>query len=130
MSEERVRLDALPTTYPRVFSTGPLLPWGFEHGDGWCELIETLCARLNTILEEEPGASMSVKQVKEKFGGLRFYYDLYGASDEIADSIRQAVDLAGAASEHICERCGCPSRVEANAGWLSSLCPACRADST
>ncbi len=129
MTEERVRLDALPTTYPHVFSTGPL-PWGFEHGDGWCELIETLCARLNTILKDESGASLNVRQVKEKFGGLRFYYDLSGASDEMADHIRQAVDLADAASGHICERCGRPGSLETKAGWFSALCTACRADST
>src|SRR5690554_7389993 len=130
MSEERVRLDALPTTYPRVFSTGPLLLWGFEHGDGWCELIETLCARLNTILQEEPDALINVKQVKAKFGVLRFYYALNGANDEMAVSIRQAVNLAEAASKNICERCGYPGSVETNAGWLRALCDACRADYT
>src|SRR3546814_4106154 len=72
MTEDRARLDALPTAYPRIFSTGPL-PWGFEHGDGWSELIAALCATLNEILESEPGASIGVKQVKEKFGTLRFY---------------------------------------------------------
>lgn len=129
MSEERVRLDALPTTYPRVFSTGPL-PWGFEHSDGWCALIETLCARLNSILQEEPSALIEVKQVKEKFGGLRFYYELHGASDELADNIRQAVGIAAQASAHICERCGRPGSVETNVGWLSTLCAACRTNST
>lgn len=106
------------------------MPWGFEHGDGWCELIETLCARLDTILQEEPGALIKVKQVKEKFGGLRFYYNLSGASDELADGIRQAVELAAQASSHICERCGRPGSVETNAGWLSALCANCRADTT
>lgn len=129
MSEKRVRLDALPTTYPRLFSTGRL-SWGFEHGDGWCELIETLCARLDTILQDDPGASINVKQVKEKFGGLRFYYALCEASDETTEHIRQAVDLAAAASGHICERCGRPGSVETKAGWLSALCATCRADST
>lgn len=130
MSEERVRLNALAFAYPRVFSAGPSVAFGFEHGDGWCELIETLCARLNTILQEEPDALIYVKQVKEKFGTLRFYYTLHGASDEMADSIRQAVELAEAASNHICERCGSSGNVEASAGWLRALCDICRADYT
>src|SRR3546814_19703719 len=40
MTEDRARLDALLTAYPRIFSTGPL-PWGLEHGDGWSELIRS-----------------------------------------------------------------------------------------
>lgn len=128
MTEERVRLDALPTTYPRVFSTGPLR-WGFEHGDGWCELIVTLCARLDTIFQDAPGASMSVRQVRERFGCLRFNYNVHGASTETADSIRQAVDLAAAASAHICEHCGRPGSVQSNTGWLTTLCTTCQAHS-
>lgn len=127
MSEERVRLNGLPSAYPRVFSTGPL-PWGFEHGDGWCDLIETLCARLNTIVQEQPDALIDVKQVKEKLGALRFYYDIMGASDAIAVNIRQAVELAEATSKHICERCGYSGNVGANAGRLRALCDTCRAD--
>lgn len=128
MSEKRVRLDVLPTLYPRLFPTGPL-PWGFEHGDGWCNLIETLCARLDTILQAEPCASIRMKQVKEKFGGLRFYYELHDASDEMVNGIRQAVNLAAAASKHICERCASPASVDKKASWLSALCDRCRADS-
>lgn len=129
MTEDRARLDALPTTYPRVFSSGPL-PWGFEHGDGWYGLIEALCARINKILESDPGASMQVKQVKEKFGTLRFYYRLHDASDEMAQRMRHIVALAEKASGRICEQCGSRASVEANAGWWSTLCPSCRTNST
>src|SRR3546814_6398037 len=127
MTEDRTRLDALHATYPRVFAGGPL-PWGFEHGDGWGELIEALCARINTILLDSPGMSMDVRQVKEKFGTLRFYYRLSGASDETAQRIRRAVALAEKASGRICERCGHRASVQAKAGWWSTLCPSCRTD--
>lgn len=129
MTEGRARLDALPTIYPRVFSNGAL-PWGFEHGDGWCELIEALCAHINTVLHDEPDTSMAVRQVKEKFGTLRFYYRLYGASDAMAKLIGAAVDRAEEASGQICERCARSAKVQTNAGWWSTLCPRCRADST
>src|SRR3546814_17127716 len=76
MSEARARLNALPAAYPRLFTRGDL-PWGFEVGDGWCQLIETLCARLDAILTPAPGATMTVMQVKEKFGRLRFYSRLF-----------------------------------------------------
>ena len=125
MSEARVRLDALPAAYPRVFPRGGV-PWGFAVGDGWCQLLEALCARLDTILRESPGSAIAVEQVKEKFGGLRFYYSLRGADDATAEAIREAVKLAKAASERICENCGRPGELR-NDGWLRVLCAACHA---
>lgn len=127
MSEARARLDALPATYPRVFPHG-LVPWGFAIGDGWSQLLETLCARLDTLLRESPGASIEVLQVKEKFGGLRFYYSLYGADTETSKAIRQAVDLAEAASERICERCGRPGEIHSHRGWRRTRCAVCLAE--
>ncbi|NYT60285.1 hypothetical protein H0A65_15300 [Alcaligenaceae bacterium] len=129
MTEERARLDTLHTTYPRVFSTGPLT-WGFEHGDGWSDLIAALCANINEILESEPDASMQVKQAKEKFGTLRFYYRLNGVNDDVGMRVRRTVALAEKASGCICERCGCLATLRAEAGWWSTLCTSCRTDST
>lgn len=127
MTEARARLNALPTLYPRLFPNGPL-PWGFEHGDGWSPLISMLCARLDAILQTCPGACLNVLQVKEKFGTLRFYYELSGASDEVADAIDEAVELATAASASLCERCGCKGvTVQKNSkGWFSNVCADCR----
>ena len=73
---------------------------------------------------------MQVLQVKEKFGTLRFYYRLHGASDEMAKLIRAAVDRAEQASGQICERCGRTAKLSTNKGWWSTLCPRCRTDST
>src|SRR3546814_1383225 len=99
MSEARARLDALPAQYPRLFPRGPL-HWGFEVGDGWSDIIVALCARINALLEESPGASLCVKQVKEKFGGLRFYYDLRGANEPLIIALDEAVDRS---EEHTSE---------------------------
>jgi len=60
-----------------------LMPFGFEHGDGWFDLVWTLCERLETVVaavETDTGRSFHVLQVKEKFGGLRFYSKLPGLS--------------------------------------------------
>jgi hypothetical protein len=125
MSEARARLNALPARYPRLFPHGSV-PWGFAVGDGWCVLLETLCARLDTILAAAPGAAMAVVQVKEKFGGLRFYYDLQGADEAISEAMREAVDLAEAASARICEQCGRRGARRDSGGWLSTVCAACQ----
>ena len=104
MSKARTRLNALPISHPRVFAAGQLT-WGFEHGDGWCELLGTLCEVVDSMLSENPEATISTLQVKEKFGSLRFYYRCHNVSEDLAMRIRNAVHLAEKSSSHICERC-------------------------
>lgn len=108
MSAARVRLCALPRRYRRIFGAGPL-PWGFEHGGGWCSLLEDLCETINTLLLEEPDASVSTLQVKEKFGALRFYCRYANMSQSLAPRITTAIRSAEDASTQICEQCGKPA---------------------
>jgi len=49
--------------------------WGFECGDGWYNLINELCETVTTLISNKNIKVVAV-QVKEKFGGLRFYYDI------------------------------------------------------
>jgi Txe/YoeB family toxin of Txe-Axe toxin-antitoxin module len=49
------------------------LAWGFECGDGWYDLINNLCRDLTKVTENKD-YKIVVLQVKEKFGGLRFYF--------------------------------------------------------
>ncbi len=51
------------------------LHWGFECGDGWYDLIYDLCEKINLLIGDK-NIKVTAVQVKEKFGGLRFYYDL------------------------------------------------------
>lgn len=129
MTDERVRLNALPSTFPRLFPTGQLA-WGFEVGDGWVPLIELLCARIDALLQTAPNASFTVMQVKEKFGTLRFYYLISNASDQVATAVQLAVEAAEKASQHICERCGASGETTDMKGWRMTLCPDCAKDLT
>jgi hypothetical protein len=48
---------------------------GFEHDDGWFDILWRLCEDLEplvTEMERAGGPKFEVLQVKEKFGGLRF----------------------------------------------------------
>ena len=56
-------------------------------------------------------------QVKEKFGGLRFYYD---GGDGYVSGV---VNFAEALSERTCEVCGNPG-VARGPGWVSTRCDA------
>src|SRR6202046_291071 len=52
------------------------MPRGFEHDDGWFYILWRLCEDLEPLVaefEKASGIKFEVLQVKEKFGGLRFY---------------------------------------------------------
>ena len=78
-------------------------------GAGWHPLIENLYQ----LCEEE---GVDVFQVKEKFGGLRFYTG--GASE----SIDSAIIKAEQESFKICEICGKDGLLRDDNGWLSVRC--------
>jgi predicted HicB family RNase H-like nuclease len=75
-------------------------------------LVETL----NALVAIQP--DITVSQVKEKFGGLRFYYSFN--SDQAENIVREAERR----STQICETCGAPGKLGARGGWWSTRCPA------
>ena len=57
-----------------------------------------------------------VSQVKEKFGGLRFY--IHGGDDVIHGMISMAESM----SYRTCEVCGTPGNPNKDGGWITTLC--------
>lgn len=100
--------NALFDRYPGLFrermSPESGLRHGLECGNGWYELIDTLCACLAQEVKASDVEPISIAQVKQKFGGLRVYVD--NATDHQLGMTR----LASALSERICECCGAPGR--------------------
>ena len=80
----------------------------FEVGEGWYLLIKDLIVELI-----DTGWDKNIQQVKEKFGGLRFYAD--GSAN--MDVIHKYMDL----STKTCEVCGKPG-VRRNKDWIRTLC--------
>lgn len=99
--------------YPKIFENRERL-WC---RDGWFDLIDALCARLQEI-SERTGSQVVARQVKEKFGGLRFYVS--EATIDHANAIAEAEQ----ASLHICEVCGQPGAVKVSARYVQCRCPA------
>jgi hypothetical protein len=109
--------------YPKLFQE----PYGgFCVGPGWWPILEALCDQIHNHVEWKqnqlekyrrgPGCTdVSVRQIKEKFGGLRFYYD--GGDDEIRGMVR----MAEAWASHACEECGAPGKSR-EGGWIKTLC--------
>jgi hypothetical protein len=103
--------------YPKMFSE----PYGgFAISEGWWVIIERLCANIQHHLdwknkETEVVPQVVVRQIKEKFGGLRFYYD--GGDAEISGMVRMAESWAGIS----CETCGDRGQ-RRSGGWIRTLC--------
>jgi hypothetical protein len=97
--------------------TQSLIPFGIETGDGWFKIIDQLSADI-TLLDEKNGTTTIAVQVKEKYGGLRFY--VQAGSDAIFDLI----DAAEEESLKTCEMCGEPGELR-GVGWVSTMCDKC-----
>ena len=109
--------------YPKMFAE----PYGgFAVGAGWWPIIEKLCSNIQHHLdwknrESQVVPQVVVAQIKEKFGGLRFYYD--GGDDEISGMVRMAEAWASTA----CEECGAIG-TRRSGGWIRTLCDAHEAE--
>jgi len=150
--------EALCAKYPLVFKDRnenmqrTAMCWGFECGDGWYNIIDTLCGLLTndyrgaksryehlvevgvgnvlygtkTVTQEavdEAKAKLDEEtlkvpvavQVKEKFGGLRFYVQA------ATDKHYQYISFAESMSYRTCEECGAPGKTYTD-GWHTTLC--------
>jgi len=150
--------EALCARYPLVFRDrhenmqNTAMCWGFDCGDGWYNIIDTLCGMLTseyrgaqsrydhlaevgignvlygtktvtqealdeakTKLDEETLKVPVAVQVKEKFGGLRFY--VQAATDKHYNYISFAESM----SYVTCEECGNPGKTYTD-GWHMTLC--------
>ena len=126
--------------FPKIFSTEqtdsrmPFPMFGIECGDGWYQLLRTLCYQIQgqinwansqreSLLKDnphnikipDPVPQVVIEQVKEKYASLRFYYR--GGDERIDGMVR----MAEAMSEHICETCGDLGRIRGR-GWVYTAC--------
>jgi|TARA_R110000824_G_scaffold62352_7_gene165241 hypothetical protein len=121
-------------SYPKIFrqkdldKTVSAMCYGIGCGDGWYSLIDTMCGniknQMDNVNRNKPGDKHLIceaTQVKEKFGGLRFYVQ---GSDDFIDGI---IDLAESMSYRICSQCGNASTPnEKKRGWIYTLCNNCK----
>ena len=135
-------LDAqLCNAYPKMFvnrhasEMETCMCWGFACGDGWYNIINTLCSNIqhhidwtlkNNTWDLEKGVEnprpavqqVVVDQVKEKFGTLRFYYS--GGDEYIAGLVSMAESMTAVT----CESCGNPGE-RMGSGWIKTMCKPC-----
>ena len=118
--------------------------WGFECGDGWFNIIDRLMGNIQHHIDwkekqrnwainfnstaspegmrpvPESIPQVTLDQVKEKFGTLRFYYS--GGDEYINGLVSMAESMSGVT----CEQCGSPGTTGGQ-GWITTLCETHRA---
>ena len=98
----------------------PFEEYGIECEHGWDELLKPLFDYIEKFNKENPGNEIIISQVKEKFGGLRFYVD--NSTPELDKMIEEAC----ADSFNVCETCGSRENVGITGGsWYSTVCESC-----
>ena len=134
MTEEKDR--ALCAKFPKIFRDRhrdmqeTCMCWGFEHGDGWYDIIDAACTNIQHHIDwkrstdefrlmsdeefNEQHQTVAV-QVKEKWGCLRFYVN------NADDYVQGIISMAESMSCRICETCGAPGQ-RRTGGWVRTLC--------
>ena len=114
---------SLEAKYPGMFSK----PYGgICVGEGWWPIIEALCDQIHHHIRfkneqrdrwnrGDGCEPVTVLQIKEKFGGLRFYYE--GGDPAIAGMVSMAESWAARS----CEVCGNVGKSRSG-GWIRTLC--------
>jgi len=100
--------------YPKIIQCGLAI------GDGWYFILDTLCMSLQSDTDNNRAPQVRAVQIKEKFGGLRFYVD--GGNEKQYGMIWLAEAMAG----RTCEKCGTTKDVKRRGkSWVKTLCGKC-----
>ena len=113
--------------FPKIFKYAeethdPIIPMAFgcECADGWYGIINHMCKMIQNDVDRNERQQVLAVQVKEKFGGLRFYID--GGSEKTYDIIHFFESL----SYIVCEKCGKTNAETRNTkSWIFTRCEKC-----
>ncbi|MEY9198411.1 hypothetical protein ABIA16_003527 [Sinorhizobium fredii] len=99
----------------------------FAVENGWLPLIAASLQAIETCLEKHGWtAKAKVKQIKEKFGGLRIYVRPKNMSAHfpkaLATDLLAIRDQAESRSMKTCELCGDPGKLDNFGGYYQTLC--------
>ena len=102
--------------YPKIFKEY----CGFNCGDGWYDIINTLCTNIQNYIDFKHREGHPIEQVvsievKEKFGELRF--DTKGGNEVTTAMIVMAESFA----RRTCEVCGDKGK-RRSGDWIQTLC--------
>lgn len=135
--------------YPSIFRevggepSQTCMAFGIECGNGWYDLIDLLCDSITHQVETTNRCYPQLKfavvavQIKEKYGGLRFYIDYVYDHELIKDAaamkiINQRIDMITGMihmvermSSRTCETCGSKCEVDRESMYPRAECHGC-----
>lgn len=85
---------------PKEDPKEPYELFGVECGEGWKHLYQPITDFITEYNKTHEDSPIKICQIKEKFGGLRYYVNNY------VDGLREMIDKAEEESYHTCEICG------------------------
>lgn len=106
-------IEDLLQKYPELLQNA----FDISHPPGWNPIVESLCSCISSLIlfETEPEL-FYVQQIKQKFGGLRFYMS------QETPQMTEAIQMAEGACVNVCEMCGEPGKHHTVRGWLATMC--------
>lgn len=123
-------------TYPKIFRQRNMpmnqtcMCWGFNIGKGWYAILDNLCEKLDFI-SKISGVNTIFVQIKEKFGGARYYYQLECSKENentkiYIDIIETLINSAERKSDYACAECGeFRDKMISVGGWVYDVCKKC-----
>jgi len=129
-SKFKQRFSWIPNIDPLYNPNVIVFPFSIDCDNGWFDLLWKLCEDIDAIVKrdnlckfegKDSYKNFSVDQIKEKFGGLRFYTNF--VINDIEKLIRDAEDK----SFKTCEFCGKDGSMHMKFGWYKTLCKHCAA---
>lgn len=118
-------LTELKNKYPELMGKC----FDFSIGNGWVPEVLKAIEDFEVIRKNNPELIVNIAQIKEKFGGIRFYYDCDNFTENVYNQLSRRIDELEKALDGTCEVCGnttndvkCTTKI----GWIRTLCAECR----
>lgn len=124
-------IEELIKKYPKIFedyegNPGRVNWYGLPKG--WISIIDKLCGCMQSYIDNHVTYSkdgeyrpqqVTCSQMKEKFGGLRFYTN---GHDNVIEGM---INMAEYICDNTCQQCGLEEDLGVTSGWITVLCRTC-----
>jgi len=126
-------IEQLLNKYPKIFQDYEGNPGKVNYTgipQGWIPILDIMCGSIQNHIDNSSRWDKDLQrftnptqvvctQMKEKFGGLRFYTN---GHDDIVEGM---ITMAEYMCDQVCEDCGSKEDLGVTSGWIRNLCRTC-----